>query len=36
MTTPLFSRRVAYFDPIDELIYQYSWLNMKVEHAGEG
>ena len=36
MTMPLFSRRETNIDPFGELIYYYSWLNMKVELAGIG
>ena len=36
MTMPLFSRRETNVDPFGELIYYYSWLNMKVELAGIG
>ena len=36
MIMPLFSRRETNVDPFGELIYYYSWLNMKVELAGIG
>ena len=36
MIMPLFSRRETNVDPFGDLIYYYSWLNMKVELAGIG